>query len=98
MREIYKPISKEFDEIKKQCIIFLVKNDFLSSKHASKFIDWLTICELQVFHHRFVQDLTLGKTGKALRITKERVRQVEAKSIRKFKRLNPVLPIISDTI
>lgn len=46
----------------------------------------LTERERNVLHHRFVQHESLMETGKHFNVTTERIRQVEAKAIRKLRR------------
>lgn len=47
--------------------------------------DCLTEKEMYVIKSRYEDDLTLEETGKALGVTRERVRQIEVKAIRKLR-------------
>ena len=46
----------------------------------------LTAREAEVIRQRFFEDLTLGAIGKRLGVTTERIRQIEAKGLRKLRR------------
>ena len=41
--------------------------------------------ELKVIHGRFYEDLTLDKIGKKMKISRERVRQIEEQALNKLK-------------
>lgn len=91
MIEKFNPIGKEFDKIKSQSITLILKTTLHSSESANRFINCLTIRELQVFHHRFFNTLTLTETGKELNLSRGRVKQIEDKAILKLKRINPLI-------
>lgn len=55
------------------------------SRQLTKAVNTLTSREREVLNRRFIQDHTLEKTAAALGLTREKIRQIEAKALRKLR-------------
>jgi len=68
----YLPDFSEFEQAQTKALV-------------SKALSTLTPYEQQVIHMRFTDDLTLEQCGHKLNLTLERIRQIEAKALRKMR-------------
>ena len=77
---VYKEVfvDKKYDEM---------MNRFMNSDELERYINEvkLTDREIKVLIHRFIYDHTLIETGNIIGATRERIRQIEAKALRKIR-------------
>jgi RNA polymerase primary sigma factor len=85
--ELYELVNPNTDEIEKQ-----VENNLLKEELLNHIKNYLTPKELDVIIIKYglydKKYKTLGEVGKIMNITKERVRQLESKALRKLKKIS----------